>query len=168
VSAAESTLPVVATRYPGVGPRAAATVIDGIIGSIVIGLPLVLLFGEKSTTTNATGGTSTMYSTSDPKVLLLWFVLVVAYYTVFEAALGVTPGKFVLGLRVRDRTGEKPTPKASLIRNALRIVDAFPYVIPYLVGAIAIWNDDSWSGDGTVSRRRRIGDRVAGTIVTYR
>jgi hypothetical protein len=77
VSAAELTVPAVATRYPGVGPRAAATVVDGIIGAIVIGLPLVLLFGDK-TTTSGTGGSTTTYSTSDPKVLLLWFVLAVA------------------------------------------------------------------------------------------
>jgi uncharacterized RDD family membrane protein YckC len=74
----------------------------------------------------------------------------------------------VLGLRVRDHTGEKCTPKGALVRNALRVVDAFPYFLPYLVGAIAIWDDDSAPGEGTVRRRRRVGDRLGGTIVTYR
>jgi uncharacterized RDD family membrane protein YckC len=166
MSAADSTLPAPATRYPGVGPRAIATLIDSVLGFIAIGVPLLILFGKKSTT-NTTGGTTTSYSTSDPKVLALWFVLAIAYYVAFEAGIGATPGKLVLGLRVRDATGKKSTPAAALIRNLLRPVDAFPYVVPYLVGAIAIWNDDSAPGEGSVRRRRRIGDRLAGTIVTY-
>lgn len=159
MSTAEPIVPAAATRYPGVGPRAIATLIDSVLGFIVIGVPLLVLFGKKSTF-NGTGGTTTSYSTSDPKVLGLWLLLAIAYYVLFEAALGATPGKLVLGLRVRDTSGQKCTATAALIRNALRLVDAVPYVIPYLAGAIAIWNDGS--------RRRRIGDRVAGTIVTYR
>ncbi len=160
-----------ATRLPGVGPRAAATVVDGIVGGLAFGVPLLFLFGKTSTTTNADGSTMTMHSTSDPKVLALWGVLAIAYYVVFEAALAATPGKFVLGLRVRDHTGQRISWKASLIRNVLRIVDAFPYFIPYLVGAVAIGSDGSsdltWA-PGEQRRRRRLGDRAAGTIVIYR
>lgn len=159
MSLAESALPAPATRYPGVAPRALATLIDGVLGFIAIGIPLLILFGKKSTT-NVTGGTTTSYSTTDPKVFVIWGVLALAYYVLFETAIGATPGKLVLGLRVRDATtGTKCTARAAAIRNLLRVVDGFPYVVPYLVGAIAIWQSDS---------HRRIGDRMANTIVTYR
>jgi len=164
---ADSALPAPATRYPAVGPRAIATLIDSVVGFIVVGVPVLVLFGQKSTT-NVSGGTSTSYSTSDPKVLLLWCALAVAYYVLFETTIGATPGKLVLGLRVRDASGSKCTPRAALIRNLFRVVDGFPYVVPYLVGAIAIWEDVSAPGEGSIPRRRRIGDRVAKTIVTYR
>jgi uncharacterized RDD family membrane protein YckC len=159
MSLAESALPAPATRYPAVGPRALATVIDSVLGFIAIGVPLLILFGKKSTT-NVTGGTTTSYSTSDPKVFVIWVVLATVYYVLFETSIGATPGKLVLGLRVRDvTTGTKCTARAAVIRSLFRVVDGFPYFVPYLVGAIAIWQDDS---------HRRIGDRVANTIVTYR
>jgi uncharacterized RDD family membrane protein YckC len=56
--------------------------------------------------------------------------------------------------------GAKPTWRAATLRNVLRFVDALPYVVPYLVGAVAVWNDREQS--------RRLGDRVARTVVTYR
>jgi len=170
MSAAQTAVPAPATRYPGVGPRAVATVIDSIVGFIGIGLPLLLVFG-KSTTVNTSGGTTTTYSTSDPKVLTLWLVLAVAYYIAFEATVGATPGKFLLGLRVRGATGEKCSARGALIRNVLRVVDGFPYLVPYLVGAIAVWSDGSSRTTDRLEAdrpRQRVGDRAAGTIVTYR
>ncbi len=161
------TLPAPATRFPGVAPRAIATVIDGVVGFVAIGVPLLYLFGKKSTTSGA-GGTSTTYSSSDPKVLASWVTLGIAYYVVFESTIGATPGKLLLGLRVRDTSGAKPTVRAALARNLLRVVAAFPYVVPYLLGAIAIWDDGSAPGEPSVCRRRRVGDRLARTIVTYR
>jgi uncharacterized RDD family membrane protein YckC len=163
-----SVVPAPATRYPAVGPRAVATVVDSVVGFIAIGVPLLIAFGKKSTT-NSTGGTTTSYSTSDPKVLGLLLVLAIAYYVIFEAVVGATPGKLLLGLRVRDATGKRCTPKAALVRNVLRVVDAFPYFVPYLAGAIAMWTDEpSPDGSHRADPPRRIGDRLAGTIVTYR
>jgi len=163
---AEGSRAVPATRFPGVGPRAVATFIDAFIGFLVIGLPLLFAFGKKTSTSGPNGSTTT-YSSSNPKVLLLWLVLAIAYYVVFEAALGATPGKFALGLRVRTADGGKISLRQSEIRNVLRVVDAFPYFVPYLVAAIAVWNDGVLS-EASVPLRRRVGDRVADTIVTYR
>lgn len=153
-----------ATRYPGVGPRAIAVVIDSVVGFVVIGIPILWIFGKK-TTVNTTGGTTTEHSTSDPKVLALWVALAIVYYVVFETWLAATPGKLILGLRVRSADGTRIDLKAALIRNLLRLVDGFPYVIPYLVGAITVWTDDEGAA---ASHHRRIGDRLGGTIVTYR
>ncbi|HZQ81101.1 MAG TPA: RDD family protein [Gaiellaceae bacterium] len=145
---------------PGVGPRAAATVVDGVVGFVVVGIPVLVVFGKKSHTVGPNGGHGVRYSTSDPKVLVLWIVLAIAYYALFERLLGATPGKFVLGLRVRMADLTPLTWKAAVIRNVLRAVDAAPYAVPYLVAAIAVWSDGSST--------RRIGDRVAGTVVTHR
>jgi uncharacterized RDD family membrane protein YckC len=157
-----------ATRYPGVGPRAIAVLIDSVVGFVVIGVPVLWIFGKK-TTEHINGGTTTTHSTSDPKVLALWVALAIVYYVVFEVWLAATPGKLVLGLRVRSADGTRIDLKAALIRNVLRVVDGFPYVVPYLVGAVSVWSDGSLEGeDEARSRHRRIGDRIGGTIVTYR
>ena len=75
-----------ATRYPGVSPRAIAVLIDGAVGFVVIGIPILWILGKK-TTVNGTGGTTTTHSTNDPKVLALWAALAIVYYVVFEAWL---------------------------------------------------------------------------------
>jgi uncharacterized RDD family membrane protein YckC len=167
VEAAGAIAPVLATRYPGVGPRAAATLVDAIVGFVVIGIPLLAMFGDRSSVTTDSG-TTTRYTIDDPKILLLWCALAVVYYVLFESAIGATPGKLVLGLRVRGADGSKCTFNAAVVRNVLRIVDAFPYVLPYLVAAIAVWNDNTGVAGSSLKRRRRLGDRIAGTIVTYR
>jgi len=47
----------------------------------------------------------------------------------------------------------------AIVRNLLRIVDQLPAAIPYLLGAVLILNS---------SRRQRLGDRLAGTVVVRR
>jgi len=70
-----------------------------------------------------------------------------------EGLVGATIGKMVLGMRVTKVDGSPCDLQAALIRNILRIVDALPF---YLIGAILVW---------TSSRRQRLGDRVANTVV---
>lgn len=73
-----------------------------------------------------------------------------------ERLFGATVGKRMLSLRVEGRDGGLPSWGQSLGRNLLRIVDGFPYVLPYLVGfVVAKSNAD----------RRRLGDSAAGTRV---
>jgi uncharacterized RDD family membrane protein YckC len=85
-----------------------------------------------------------------------WIMLPVLYYVLFEWLLGATPGKFLLGIRVRATNGGRIAFTQSLVRNLVRLIDALPYVIPYLVGAIAI--SDS-------STKQRLGDRWGKTVV---
>src|SRR5437762_8515476 len=66
-------------------------------------------------------------------VTLIWF----GYYAVMETAVGATVGKLVTGIRVVRGDGSKPDLATSLKRTVLRIIDGFPFVFPYLVGAIA-------------------------------
>jgi uncharacterized RDD family membrane protein YckC len=152
-------------RRVGVAPRAVAAVIDFFVSLLFLGLPLTMVLGERTTHTTVTSdGTQATASTDtywgmDTSVFLLWVVLTLAYFIVFETYVGATVGKLVLNLRVRQVDGNPISFEAALLRNTLRIVDCFPYFLPYLVGAGFIWSGSE--------RRQRLGDRVADTIVTY-
>ena len=79
-----------------------------------------------------------------------------AYFVLLEGTAGATIGKVVLGIRVRGLDGARAGLGAAAIRNLARVVDAFPYVIPYLVGAIAVSRS---------ATKQRLGDRWAKTVV---
>ncbi|HSP33766.1 MAG TPA: RDD family protein, partial [Thermoanaerobaculia bacterium] len=80
-------------------------------------------------------------------------VLVTAllYHIVLEALFGATIGKGLLGLSVRNGSGEKWL--ASAIRNVARLLDSIVlYSVAFLFAAFS-------------SKRQRIGDQLAGTVV---
>lgn len=80
------------------------------------------------------------------------FVLQFGYFAICEVATGgSTPGKSMVGLRTVSSLGGKPSAGAVLVRNFLRAFD-------FLFGWVLIAVD---------SRRRRIGDLVAGTLVVH-
>jgi uncharacterized RDD family membrane protein YckC len=81
------------------------------------------------------------------------------YYILFETFCGATIGKLILGLRVRHGDGSPIGLGAAFWRNLLRIVDYFPYFIPYLLGAIVVW-------PGRVGSA--LANKAADTIVTWR
>jgi uncharacterized RDD family membrane protein YckC len=66
-----------------------------------------------------------------------------------------TVGKHLLGLRVVGNEGDPVSVHEALIRNLLRVVDWLP--VFYVLGAIAVARS---------SKRQRIGDLVARTMVT--
>jgi uncharacterized RDD family membrane protein YckC len=88
--------------------------------------------------------------------VLMATVLWLAYMTLMESKYGASLGKRRRGLRVVMEDGEPVTPEAALMRNLLRFLDALPYVVPYLVGAVVASNSPLM---------QRFGDRVAETIV---
>lgn len=75
-----------------------------------------------------------------------------------EALFGVTPGKYLAGLRVRSVLGGRPSIVQATVRNLFRGIDMYPLGIafPGLVGAIATLFGP---------RRQRIGDIFAATMV---
>ena len=83
----------------------------------------------------------------------------IVYFTIFEGLTGATIGKFLMGIRVVNEDGSKLTWTASIVRNVSRLVDEFPYFIPYLLGAILVWNSPT---------RQRLGDRWGHTVVVTR
>ena len=77
------------------------------------------------------------------------------YYFVLEWIFASTIGKWLLGLRVVGKDGGPCSLDASLKRNLLRFLDWLPLF--YIVAAICILASHD---------RRRLGDRVASTMVT--
>ena len=90
---------------------------------------------------------------------LLILLGALVYFVAAEAGFGATIGKAAAGLRVAGEDGGPVGLGRSLVRNLLRLVDAFPFVVPFLVGAISIWNSP---------RAQRLGDRTAKTVVLER
>jgi uncharacterized RDD family membrane protein YckC len=80
----------------------------------------------------------------------------IGYYVLLETLLGATPGKGITGIQVRLIDDATCDLRAALIRNLLRIVDAF---FAYMVGFVVAMLSKS---------RQRIGDLAAGTIVVLR
>lgn len=80
-------------------------------------------------------------------VMIVWPI---GYFVVCEIRYGTTIGKWQYGLVVTDTDGELPSLRAILVRNVLRPVDL-------LGGALLALVTD---------RRRRLGDLVAGTVVS--
>ena len=78
------------------------------------------------------------------------------YFVIFELKLGATVGKLIFCIRVRSTDGAPIKLGQSFTRNLLRFVDAFPYIIPYLVGLVSVASNDY---------KQRIGDKAAHTIV---
>lgn len=93
-----------------------------------------------------------------PELLLPWLVgasLFVVYATVFEAAMGATPGKRLLQCRIVDEQGRPCRLRAILLRNLVRLVEMFPafQLMPAVVLIIVTRN------------RQRLGDLIARTVV---
>lgn len=142
-------------RYVGVGRRFLATVIDWLFALLWV-IPLSQV--TKIVTHDLGGGTLTSYRFQlDGWRFAVAALITVFYYIVLEGILGATVGKFLFGVRVVREDGSKMGWGASITRNLLRVVDLFPFVIPYLLGSVMVWTGGS--------QKQRIGDRAAGTVV---
>lgn len=145
------------------GRRIMAALID-IALWFFIGIIAAALFGEShvvyNTVTNEagqvlnSGPTYTKYLTGVP--LQIYWVLSLAYVFVGEALYGQTLGKRLMSIKVVRLDYTKISWRQSVIRNLLRIVDALPYIIPYMIGLATI---------ATTDRHQRVGDKVAHTMV---
>ena len=133
----------------GIGSRALAAVLDMVI---FVGAGLALL--TVLTILNKYGiGIGRLAA-----MLLLFgsFLAWIGYFILFEGLRrGQTPGKRIAGIRVVMDTGHAVTFGAAVARNLLRIADFFPP--PYLTGVLLV---------AFHPRGKRLGDMVAGTIVT--
>ena len=129
----------------GVGRRAAAWIVDLLV-SFVWSAP----FAERIHTPG-----HVEYRLMNGRfvaVTLIW----IAYGFLMEGAFGATVGKFVLGIRVVRSDGGRLDFGSAFIRNIARVVDGFPYFLPYLLGAIFVWSSPT---------KQRLGDRWANTVV---
>jgi uncharacterized RDD family membrane protein YckC len=137
-------------RPAGMAARATAVIIDGLLALTVLGTVVAVLTGQA----HHSGGNASFNLHGWPA--FLWAVLAVGYWIVCERLWGMTIGKRLFSIRVQRSDGGKPSWGQSIVRNLFRLVDGFPYLIPFLLGfAVAKSNDE----------RARIGDKMAGTIV---
>lgn len=146
-------------RTAGIGRRFAAFAADAVIvfllvwmlatGAEALGIlriPQVKLLGQPNET-----------------LALLWIVsifelpLQLAYFTLFEARGGRTPGKILLGLRVQHVDGSKPSLSDSFLRNLLRLLWVTPLGPAFVV--LDFWALQSTELD------QRMGDLAVNTIV---
>ncbi len=135
-----------ALKGSGVGIRFLATVLDGVIISIVMGF---FMGGMITSQVNRMAYTGTI----DYSMYFIPAVIGLAYFILMEGLLGGTVGKLACGLRVVTKNGEKCGIGKSVIRNLMRIVDG---MFGYLVGAVCVW---------VSADNQRLGDMVASTLV---
>jgi uncharacterized RDD family membrane protein YckC len=129
--------------------RGKALAIDALIG-----LGLFILFSIIYGGVSSENGLLRIKISLPP--LLMASVLWLAYMTWMEGKHGASIGKRSRGLRVVMEDGEPVHPEAALTRNLMRFLDAFPYVVPYVVGAYAVSKSP---------KMQRFGDRIAETMV---
>jgi uncharacterized RDD family membrane protein YckC len=131
--------------YVGVGRRFVAIFVDSIVLLILSGPFAEIRHGDGYLQVDWNGRR------------MFWpSLIVICYFVLLEGIAGATIGKFLTGLRVVSQDGTKLTWSASIVRNIARIVDAFPYAIPYLVAATSVWVSPI---------QQRLGDRWANTVV---
>ncbi len=151
--------PEAGMRYEGVAIRFVAILIDTIILAIITGIVTAPFnIPSQITVTNTTG--VPMIATSPNPLAwvgglisaLIWFF----YFVLLEGAYGQTVGKMAVKIKVVKESGSKIDYADAVVRTILRIIDAIPYFLPYLLGAILIWTSDT---------KQRLGDRAAHTVV---
>ena len=131
--------------YVGVGRRFVAVFIDGVL--------LLVLSGPFADIQSGDGYLRIEWN----GWRVFWPSLIaIAYYIVLEGIAGATIGKFLTGIRVVSEDGGKLGWSGVVVRNVARVVDAFPYGLPYLVGAISVWVSPT---------QQRLGDRWANSVV---
>jgi uncharacterized RDD family membrane protein YckC len=146
------------------GLRMAALIIDGVLlvmPLIAVAFALSLafphrgfFFSRSAISVSSTGSRTADYHLGLPGLLVI-SALSLSYFFLMETLCGQTVGKRTMGLHVRSASGRPAGPRAIAVRTLARLIDGLP--IFYLVGALVAL----LSG----SRRRRIGDWAAGTIV---
>jgi len=87
---------------------------------------------------------------------VFFFLVYLSYFVVLEALWSRTLGKYFQGLIVRKLDGSRCDWKASFIRGSLRILEVNPLLLGGIPAGIAVMSS---------SRRQRIGDMLAGTVV---
>jgi uncharacterized RDD family membrane protein YckC len=131
-------------NYAGFWIRVAAALIDTVLLSIVIGIPLTLIYGSE-------------YWTSEELVMGFWdavFYIVPVVITVwFWVKYLGTPGKMLLRLRVIDsNTGQA----ISTAKGVGRYLGYYVSAIPLLLGFVWVAFD---------KRKQGFHDKLAGTLV---
>jgi uncharacterized RDD family membrane protein YckC len=128
-----------------IGDRMLALILDRVVIVALLSIPAAFLFERWNGHVTA----PVRVAIAATVVLLL---SILAYHIVLEALFGATLGKGLLGLHVRNGSDDNRW-LAATIRNVSRLFDAIAfYAFAFLVAVFS-------------TRRQRLGDYLAGTIV---
>jgi uncharacterized RDD family membrane protein YckC len=131
------------------GKRIVAAIFDIVVLAVVF-VVFAVLFGDSQAETE---DSASFNLSLEGGPALIYFIVVLAYYFVMEAATGKTLGKMIMGLRVQALDGAY-TPMKAFLRNLLRVIDGLPFL--YLLGLLLVVLS---------KRKQRLGDMAAGTII---
>ena len=141
-------------RYAGLGARFAALFVDLLVFCAFF-FPTTRLVKGVWLMAPTDHRWSAGLFTSDP-ICIVFFIAMALYYVLLEGWLGLTLGKWALGLRVIAVGGGKPGVRRALLRNVLRTVDSLPAF--NILGVLLILSSPE---------RARAGDRWARTRVVH-
>jgi len=156
--------PTQKASYQGVAIRFVAILIDWIIIGVItsiINLPLTV-GGAMNYVVNVNNATGQVSISGGPSAAVLGWVALISlavpflYYTLLQGRFGQSVGMMAVKIKVVNEDGSPIDYGAAAVRTVLMIIDAIPYFIPYLLGAILIWSSD---------QKQRLGDKIAHTIV---
>lgn len=141
----------------GLGTRTMACLIDTSLQALAVYVIYLILVAmgvlTKELNLASTFGLSTLWFTA--LAVLVFYAISAGYFIIFEWLWhGQTPGKRLLKIRVMKDDGNPIGFLESMIRNALRMIDALPG--NYALGATVLLLSPE---------DKRIGDHVAGTMV---
>jgi uncharacterized RDD family membrane protein YckC len=142
-------------QYQGVAIRFVALLIDLIILGI-INYILTLPIAASAVSYNVSTGAFTI-GAAYYAVIAVTFVIELLYFTLLLGLYGQSVGMMAVKIKVvKEMDGASISYGDAFVRTILLLIDAIPYIVPYLLGAILIWTSD---------KKQRLGDRVAHTIV---
>lgn len=145
-------------EYAGVGVRVLATIIDTVIlfAALVAMIGLAAAFDALELPAPGTTNPFAADLSIPTWIYLATYGLLFAYYAVFEAMMAATPGKLALGMKVMMDDGNAATGTAIVVRNIIRIAEAFLWYVPSAISCLLS------------STNKRLGDYAAGTVVVRR
>ena len=132
----------------GVGPRAAAFLIDWLLFAFMIAVVWIASGGVNTSAENG------ILKNTNTGLSLVITAAALVYFGGLESAWGSTVGKRVLGLRVAMVSGGQVTGRAVTLRTLGRVIDCF--LLTPIIAAIFVWFSP---------RNQRLGDRWGGTII---
>jgi len=140
------------THFAGLWPRFLALLVDFLLFCAIF-FPVTRLVKGVWLLSAADHRWNNDLFITDP-LCITFLVVMFLYFVLLEGLIGVTLGKWIVGLRVEHIGEGKPGLIKGLLRNALRIVDGLPAF--NILGILLILSSEE---------RTRFGDRIAGTRV---
>ena len=148
-------VPSAVMKYQGVVTRFVAFLIDAIIIWIISSI-LTYPIAASAFSYDASTGALTIGDAFYVMAGVIFAILWVLYSTFLLGRYGQSVGKMLVKIKVVKEDSSRISYGDAFVRTILAVIDALPYVIPYLLGAILIWTSD---------KKQRLGDRVVDTVV---